>query len=149
MDDNNRSYTNGEITVNWKPGLCNHSGICFTRLIEVFNPRKRPWVNLEGASTEKIIETVDKCPTDALTWQWNDASKHLKEDKKNKTEEKKSCTIQVMRDGPIVAEGDFKVIDSFGNELKAMKMVSFCRCGHSNNLPFCDGTHRKVGFSEV
>ncbi|NMB71943.1 MAG: hypothetical protein GYA22_07330, partial [Bacteroidales bacterium] len=71
MDKHDRTYTNGEITVFWKPGKCIHATTCYRELIEVFNPRKRPWVNMQGAPTERIIEVVDKCPTQALSWQWN------------------------------------------------------------------------------
>ncbi|MCF8377924.1 MAG: CDGSH iron-sulfur domain-containing protein [Bacteroidales bacterium] len=51
-----------------------------------------------------------------------------------------------MKNGPILVEGDFLVNYSTGEEIKATKMTSFCRCGHSHAQPFCDGTHRKVGF---
>jgi putative redox protein len=60
-------YTNGEITVVWKPEFCQHSTRCFTQLPNVFNPRVRKWVDANGASSERIIEQVQKCPSGALT----------------------------------------------------------------------------------
>ena len=51
-----------------------------------------------------------------------------------------------MEDGPMVIKGDFKIIGTDGTEYKKMKMTSLCRCGASMKLPFCDGTHRKIGF---
>lgn len=60
-------YTNGEITVAWKPGLCIHSGICFKGLAEVFDPRRRPWIIMSHAETERIIAQVKQCPSAALT----------------------------------------------------------------------------------
>ncbi|MBL7113926.1 MAG: CDGSH iron-sulfur domain-containing protein [Bacteroidales bacterium] len=54
----------------------------------------------------------------------------------------------MMKDGPYVVEGDFTIFDSEGNELKKMAITSFCRCGQSNSMPFCDGTHRKISFSD-
>ena len=63
-----REYTNGEITVVWKPALCEHSRYCWTQLPGVFDPQKRPWVNMEGATTEAIIAQIRKCPSGALMW---------------------------------------------------------------------------------
>jgi len=56
--------------------------------------------------------------------------------------------IIVNNDGSLKVEGDFTVYDVEGNafDLAGRKVISFCRCGHSENKPFCDGSHRKVGF---
>ena len=66
-------YTNGEITIVWKPGICLHSAICFTQLGEVFDPRVHPWIRPEAASTGRIIEQIAKCPSGALSWYRNEA----------------------------------------------------------------------------
>jgi len=161
-DPRNRQYTNGEITVFWKPAKCIHATTCFRELIEVFNPGRRPWVNMDGAPTRRIIEVVKKCPTQALVYKDNkdldmdqiDTNESLvgEETPETLTKEEESearpVKINIMKDGPIVVEGDFKVIGQDGNSLKSMLMTSFCRCGGSNSMPFCDGTHRKIGFIE-
>lgn len=64
-------YSNGEVTVVWKPEVCIHSAICFKGLREVFDPQKRPWVNINGAATDKIVEQVRKCPSGALSYFMN------------------------------------------------------------------------------
>lgn len=64
----NKNYSNGEIIVHWKPEECVHSGNCARRLLSVFNPRLKPWINMEGAGTEEIIKTVEACPSGALSW---------------------------------------------------------------------------------
>ena len=160
---NDRQYTNGEITVFWKPAKCIHATTCFRELIDVYNPRKRPWVNMKGASTEKIIEVTDKCPTQAIYWKFNkdltDAEKAVNDGVQTGEEvnpevlhEEKSrpsgAKLQIMKNGPMLIEGDFKVIGPEGNELKTMIMTSFCRCGNSRNQPFCDGSHRMIGFTD-
>ena len=80
MSQQTHKYSNGEITVVWKPGICQHSTICWKGLIEVFDPRKRPWINMDGATTERIIEQVKKCPSGALSYFLN-GDKEISEDK--------------------------------------------------------------------
>jgi len=76
MDRNlTKKYTNGEVTVVWKPGICQHSRICWmeaTGLPEVFNPREKPWIKMEASTTERIIQQVRKCPSGALSFYYND-----------------------------------------------------------------------------
>ena len=67
-DDLTKKYSNGEVTVVWQPKLCIHSAICFRGLPQVFNPKERPWVKIDGAVTQQIIEQVKKCPSGALSF---------------------------------------------------------------------------------
>jgi uncharacterized Fe-S cluster protein YjdI len=149
MENNDREYTNGEITVYWKPKKCIHATICYTQLLEVFNPRKRPWINMNGSTTEKIIDIVNRCPTDALTFQWNrdiNEGENLGNTKYTEPIKDLPVEIQIMKDGPIVVTGKIKLTNEEGKEYKTYSITSFCRCGASSNMPFCDGTHRKIGF---
>lgn len=145
MDRTDRKYTNGEITVFWQPKKCIHATTCYRELIEVFNPRKRPWVDMEGAPTEEIIRVVKLCPTQALSYEYN-------KDIESENQEQPATAdieaeVRVMEDGPIIIKGSFKIYDTEGQEIRHLKMTSLCRCGASNNMPFCDGTHRKIGFT--
>lgn len=67
-------YTKDEVTVVWKPKVCIHSTLCWKGLIQVFNPKERPWIKMDGASTERIIEQVKKCPSGALSYYLNTAA---------------------------------------------------------------------------
>jgi uncharacterized Fe-S cluster protein YjdI len=150
MDKNDRDYTNGEITVFWRPKECIHATTCFRELRAVFDPGKRPWVNMKGASTAEIIRVVNLCPTNALSYTYNKATEIS--DDGTKEEEQVPVApppveVRVMRDGPLIVRGEFKTIGADGKEMKKMKMTSFCRCGHSKNMPYCDGAHRKAGWS--
>ena len=60
-------YPDDDITVVWKPELCQHAARCATQLPQVFNPKARPWVNMDGATAQEIREQVAKCPTGALS----------------------------------------------------------------------------------
>lgn len=68
-----KKYTNGEVTVVWQPGMCIHSAICFKGLSEVFDPRRRPWITLEGSTTDKIVAQVKMCPSGALSYHLSQA----------------------------------------------------------------------------
>ena len=73
MPKTTHKYTNGEVTIVWKPEACIHSTLCWKGLKAVFNPGKRPWIEPSGASTEQIIEQIRKCPSGALGFYMNDA----------------------------------------------------------------------------
>ncbi|MEE1898758.1 (4Fe-4S)-binding protein [Flavobacterium rakeshii] len=62
-----REYTNGEVTILWKQKLCIHSGICVKTLPKVYNPKERPWIKPENASSKELIDQVAKCPSGALS----------------------------------------------------------------------------------
>jgi uncharacterized Fe-S cluster protein YjdI len=62
-----KKYSNGEVEVLWQSHLCTHSGVCFRGLPEVFDPRKKPWVTPENATSEQIVAQVKKCPSGALS----------------------------------------------------------------------------------
>lgn len=72
MSESEKAYTNGEISVIWKPGVCVHSGKCVQGLGEVFNVSARPWINMEGSKTERIVQQVKQCPSSALSYVINE-----------------------------------------------------------------------------
>jgi len=67
MPLNTHHYINGEITVVWKPDVCIHSGICFKGLPQVFDPRRKPWIDISKTDSLRIIEQVKNCPSGALS----------------------------------------------------------------------------------
>jgi len=62
-------YANDEVAVIWKPELCKHSGRCVSGLPKVFDVNAKPWINVDGATSQKIAEQVNKCPTGALSYE--------------------------------------------------------------------------------
>jgi uncharacterized Fe-S cluster protein YjdI len=138
-----KQYTNGEITVVWKPDLCTHVAYCFTELPEVFDPSERPWINAKGASTEKIIKQVNRCPTGALSYFYNDPEKNEK--LLGKTD-KDIVKVEVPQNGPVVIKGKSILVDKDGKEKIFEKTLSLCRCGKSKNKPMCDDSHLRHKF---
>ena len=67
MAQETHEYTNGELTIVWKPKKCWHSGNCVIGLPKVFDPNAKPWIKIENASTEELAETVARCPSGALS----------------------------------------------------------------------------------
>jgi len=137
--DIKKDYSNGEITIVWQSSRCQHSGNCVRGLPKVFNTERSPWINIFGENTEKIFETVSKCPSGALS---------IKEVLKIESELKSGETIQIVvsENGPINIRGNFEILDSRGNKVKSKGSVSLCRCGGSTSKPFCDGTHKRNNF---
>lgn len=137
-DEHEKRYSNAEVTVVWKPSQCMHSGICFAGLSKVFNPRRRPWVDLSQASTEAIVAQVNECPSGALSLKEAPAAAAVVESER---------IVEVTPNGPLLVYGNVTVKRADGTETKHHKVTAFCRCGASGNKPYCDGTHRKVGFT--
>lgn len=133
-----KKYSNGEVTIVWQPDMCIHSAICFRGLPEVFNPRERPWIKPEGATTQEIVDRVKMCPSGALSYFMNG--------EENKEEAHLEATIEAMPNGPLLVYGTLKLKDKNGEQTLENKTTALCRCGQSNNKPFCDGTHVKVKF---
>ena len=74
MKDITKKYTNGEVTIVWKPTVCIHSTVCWkpaTGLPHVFRPMEKPWIKPERAETQQLIEQVKKCPSGALSFFMN------------------------------------------------------------------------------
>lgn len=138
-----KRYSNDDITVVWKPDVCVHSKLCWKGLIEVFNPNERPWIDMGGAETERIVEQVKKCPSGALSFFYNDGS--TGEAAEEKTVEAESI-IEVAPNGPLMVYGNLKIKNADGSETVKHKVTAFCRCGASANKPYCDGSHKKIGF---
>jgi uncharacterized Fe-S cluster protein YjdI len=139
MDEVVKKYSNGEVSVVWKPSKCIHSTKCWKGLSEVFDPRKKPWITLHGSTTEKIIEQVKKCPSGALTFQIHSGPAE--------TVVANETIVETTTNGPLVVYGNISVRNSKGDMLtKKDKVTAFCRCGASSNKPYCDGTHKKIEF---
>lgn len=135
-----KEYTNGEITIVWKPKLCIHSTNCVKALPQVYDPEARPWIKPENATTEALLEQLKTCPSGALSYYMNDGSEE------EKTEEPMETKVEITENGPLLVYGTLQVIDKDGNTEMRKRSTAFCRCGASDKKPYCDGSHRDVDF---
>lgn len=133
-----KEYTNGKVTIVWKPTSCIHSGICVKGLPNVFQPNEKPWIKVEAATTEELIKQVKHCPSGALSYYINDD--------KNKESANLDTKVEVLENGPLLVYGTLNVTHKDGSKEVKNKTTAFCRCGLSANKPYCDGTHTKENF---
>ncbi|GAB4395392.1 MAG: hypothetical protein OHK0053_02820 [Microscillaceae bacterium] len=136
-----KEYSNGEITIVWKANLCIHSANCVKGLPQVFDTQQKPWINAQRASSAEMMAQVQKCPSGALTYYVNAAPEGEAE-----VSAPAAMVAEVIADGPLKVEGrvQIKMID--GALVEKETRAFFCRCGASENKPFCDGAHKKIGF---
>lgn len=134
-------YAKDDLTVVWKSDLCIHSGNCVRGLKEVFDPKRRPWIDLAAADKRRIIEQVEKCPSGALSY--------ILEDKPSLQDQTTSeIVVTTLPNGPLQLSGTCRVTLANGETVFKEDKSFFCRCGASSNKPFCDGSHKKVEFRD-
>lgn len=135
--DITKKYKRENLTINWKPRKCIHSAVCVQELPGVYDPNSRPWIKPENASVEELKNQIDKCPSGALSYDMEGASRDAVS---SRTE------VELMKNGPLLVKGSLQIKSPDGSIVMKEKMAVFCRCGASNNKPFCDGQHNKIGF---
>ena len=138
--DRLHSFTAPGIRVTWSRLRCTHVAACVMNLPKVFEPGRRPWVDLSQASSDAIARTVQKCPTGALHFERTDGGEAESVPAVN--------TAVVKQNGPLVLRGDIEVRDESGALLLRDTRVALCRCGHSANRPFCDNSHQAAAFRD-
>lgn len=127
-------YRGEGISVIWDATRCIHVGTCTHVLPEVFDTAARPWVNVEGAPAEEVAEAVRRCPTGALRYE---SAGELPEE-----EPEDPTVVEVRPNGPLYIRGRVRVQAPGGKLITEESRVALCRCGRSENPPFCDNSHR-------
>lgn len=135
--DVTRTYENDRIRVLWDATLCIHTGICLQRLPEVFDARARPWIDLDAADAEAIADTIRACPTGALAYDGPGVADE---------EPDEPTTVEVRPNGPLYLRGRMSLRTPGGAARTERYRVALCRCGASENKPYCDNSHRLIGF---
>ncbi len=130
-----RAYSAPRVTVFYDKERCLHFAECIRGLPEVFDARKRPWIQPENASAEEVAEVVRRCPSGALHYS-------LKEGPPEEPEQ--PTRVGFVADGPINLRGDLS-IDVPAGRMREVR-ASVCRCGRTENEPFCDKACSRTGW---
>ena len=133
-----RRYTGTDVDITYNLKRCIHAEFCVKRLAQVFDKQKRPWVDPNGASAEDVAAVNHLCPSGALHYERKDGGSPEPVPETN--------TIIVWRDGPLQFTADLS-LNGAAVALATETRATLCRCGASQNKPFCDNTHKDIGFS--
>lgn len=135
--DKKREYVGKAITIHDNRGLCAHAGACTDRLSSVWRMGVEPWIDPDGASVEAIIETIEACPSGALSYSI---------DNKVHRDCDNPPAVRLTKNGPYVVTGAITLESVEFGEGASREHFTLCRCGASKNKPFCDGSHYDAGF---
>jgi len=149
VSDRRDTYVGQQVAILDNRGICQHSGYCSDRLATVFRVGEEPFVAPSGGRMDEIIRAVRDCPSGALSYAIDGVEARGQVDYDNKREP----AIEVSKDGPFRITGGISLIDGDGNEEHRNQGASrehcaLCRCGHSQNKPFCSGMHWYVDFKD-
>jgi CDGSH-type Zn-finger protein len=139
--DKRRSYIGENITIHDNRAICSHAEHCVKNLPSVFKLNTKPWINPDGTTVEDIIETIEKCPSGALSYSIDGVEYRDQDDRKP--------MVTVSQNGPYIMTGGIELIGEvqFGQGA-SKEHYTLCRCGASKNKPFCDGLHRDINFRD-
>ncbi|TIL66127.1 CDGSH iron-sulfur domain-containing protein [Mesorhizobium sp.] len=123
-----------KIDVGFSGRRCIHSRNCVLGDPRVFVPNaKGQWIHPEAASVEKIVAIAESCPSGAITYIRKDGGPQEQPPVVN--------TARIWENGPLALHAEI-VLDG-----ETSFRATLCRCGASENKPFCDGSHSKSGFT--
>jgi CDGSH-type Zn-finger protein/truncated hemoglobin YjbI/ferredoxin len=141
------SYVGVQLTVHDNRGTCAHSGRCTDRLPTVFQRQADAFVAPSGGRLDEIIHAVQACPSGALSIAVDEHETRVE------IGQHREPAIEVSRDGPYRITGGIPLLDAqchpvARNAGASLEHYSLCRCGHSQNKPFCSGRHWSVEFRD-
>lgn len=133
-----RFYRGEDIEVSYDVKRCIHAAECGRGLPAVFDAKKRPWVQPDEAEADVVADVVSRCPSGALYFTRRDGG--LAE-----TPAGTNTVINTLN-GPLYISGDVTIQSFSGDVLHTEMRAALCRCGASENKPFCDNSHQGINF---
>jgi CDGSH-type Zn-finger protein/truncated hemoglobin YjbI len=149
VPDRRDSYPGHELTIFDNRGICQHSGLCTDRLATVFRAGAEPFVAPSGGRMDEIIRAVRDCPSGALSYATGGSEQRDQADWGNA----RPPGIEVTKDGPYRITGGILLAGPDGApagraEGASREHYALCRCGQSQNKPYCSGMHWYVNFRD-
>lgn len=132
-----KTYRGKDIEVSFDVAVCTHIGECLRRSPQVFQLRRRPWIMPDAADADELARVIERCPSGALQYRRLDGG--LEE------QTPEPPRITPIRNGPLLVRGHIEVRHEDGS-VETLPRASLCRCGLSQNKPFCDNSHLRSSF---
>ncbi|HEX3752212.1 MAG TPA: CDGSH iron-sulfur domain-containing protein, partial [Streptosporangiaceae bacterium] len=148
VPDHRERYDGEQVTVFDNRGVCQHSGLCTDRLAAVFRTSADPFVAPSGGRMDEIVRAVRDCPSGALGLAFDGHEERALADWHGTRE----VAIEVTKEGPYRITGAIALTGPDGAAVAqgagaSREHYALCRCGHSQNKPFCSGMHWYIGFT--
>jgi len=143
MADNNPRvpvYEGRHITVFYEDRLCMSASECNRAEGGLFMKGRNPWCSPDCLSPDAVAEIVRRCPSGALTYARKDGGPNEKPEPRN--------TIVVSNNGPLYAKGELKIEGAKPGMEGTSHRAALCRCGRSQEKPFCDDRHEEPLFDD-
>ena len=149
VPDQRDTYPGQQVTIFDNRGICQHSGLCSDRLPTAFRTGTEPFVAPSGARMDELVRAVRDCPSGALSLAFDGAEARSLVDWHSEREQ----AIEITQDGPYRVTGGIGLTDATGADVpraagSSREHYALCRCGHSQNKPFCSGMHWYVEFRD-
>ena len=149
VPDRRDRYVGQQVTVLDNRASCQHSGFCTDRLATVFRLGEEPFVRPSGGRMDEIVRAVRDCPSGALSYAIDGVEARRDVDYHDTRE----VSIEVTKDGPYRVTGGLVLRTPGGEPVErtagaSLEHYALCRCGRSQNKPFCSGMHWYVDFHD-
>lgn len=128
------TVTGQTIRIHFDTDKCIHSRGCVLSRPDVFVPNVQgEWIHPDAATPEAVAELARQCPSGAITYERLDGGPDEPLPKVN--------LVRIRENGPLAFHGELSIVGH-----APCLRATLCRCGASNNKPFCDGSHANAGF---
>ena len=128
---------NGNVA--WNGNLCIHVGECGRAEGDLFVGGRKPWCQPDTTSNQAdLVQILERCPTGALSYEKDGSVVDETAQSENR--------VVVANNGPLYLTGELEVDAATADTPGVRYRAALCRCGKSNNKPFCDNSHESAGF---